>query len=329
MLTKVSHRPRTDAFVCGSFGLVSLWINALAVPVVASDVGSWLLVLAVLFQLIGVVSGSMVRFDIACWLSSAGCLLLGTEFYQSGTIVFSLGYGALFRRYICSVWMPVRAAQYEFLGQILGSIIVIPVVYVKRSYAFLFIGCAFLMVIVGFVAVTEMRSSESMRGGGSVIFAYGFTCAGTAAFSLGGLLLIANEDHDRYDSYESVSIAVGSSLVGAMAGAIASGVSGALPEELFKFGVFIASAIATLSLVISTIVGYCIMSAVFGISAALVIINSRAVCFNASSTGYIFIQKIADLIPPVLLYVGLTFRQLILTAPSFLSLALLMLPDLI
>lgn len=326
MLAKVSYHPRTDVLVCASFGFVSLWINALAVPVVSSEVGTWLLVLAVVFQLFGVLSGALVRFDIACWLSSAGCLLLGTDFIQSGTIVFSLGYGALFRRYICSVWAPVRAAQYEFLGQILGSIVVIPIVYVKKTYVFLFVASAFIMVIIGFIAVTEMRPAESMRGGLRVISAYGFTCAGIGAFSLGGLLLIANEDNGKYGSYESVAIAVGSSLVGAFVAAITSGISGVRPAELFKFGAFLASAVGTLSLIIADISGYCVMSAVFGASTAFIIINSRAVCFNASSTGYIFIQKIADLLPPLFLYLGLSFRQLILTSPSFLSIALLMLP---
>ena len=68
------------------------------------------------------------------------------------------------------------------------------------------------------------------------------------------------------------------------------------------------------------------MSAAFGSSAALVIINSRAVCFNASSLGYIVLQKVADLAPPLALYAGLSFRQLLLTTPGVLSLALLVLP---
>lgn len=326
MLSKRGGRPGIDACVCGCFGFVTLWINALAVPVVAVDVGTWLLVIAVVCQLVGTICGEWVRFDACSGMSAIGAILLGLGFIAIGTVVFSLGYGMLYRRYLCSVWAPVRAAQYEFVGQILISFIAIPIVYIHESYSALFFIAAVLLITSGICADTEMRPIESMSGGYRVLVSYGMVCGGIGAFSLGGILLVDNDPSDEYSSYQSVAIVVGASLSGAFVGAIVSGIAGRYPERLFKAGALLASAIAILSLVINSIVGYCVMSAAFGFSTSVLIINSRAVCFSASSAGYIFIQKTADLIPPALLYFGLSFRQLLQTAPSFLSLALLILP---
>lgn len=326
MLSKVPGRPGADAVACGAFGVVSLWVNALAVPIVVTQVGTWLLVVAVVCQLVGVVAGYAVRFDACCGVTAVGCILMGTHFVTSGAVVFSLGYGALYRRYLCSVWAPVRAAQYEFFGQIIVSIIAVPVLFTQESYTAIFIGTAFLLVVVALTAVTEMRPPESMGGGSRVVGAYGLVCAGIGAFSLGGVLLIAEDGAGRYSSHQSIAIAVASSLLGALAAAILSGVARNKPIELFKAGALLAAFIGATSLVIRGIVGYCLMSGLFGMSAALIIINSRAVCFNASSLGYIVLQKVADLVPPVALYAGLSFRQLLLTTPGILSLALLVLP---
>ena len=326
MLSKRGTRPGIDAYVCACFGFVTLWINALAVPVVAVDVGTWLLVVAVVCQLGGTLLGKWVRFDACASLTAVGTIFLGLEYVTIGTIVFSLGYGMLYRRYLCSVWAPIRAAQYEFVGQILVSFVAIPIVYIHESYTALFLIAAVLLIIAGVCADTEMRPIETMSGGYRVLISYGMVCGGIGAFSLGGILLVDNDPSENYSPYQSVAIVVGASLLGAFVGAIVSGIAGRYPERLFKAGALTASAIALLSLIINTIVGYCMMSAIFGFSTSVLIINSRAVCFSASSAGYIFIQKTADLIPPALLYFGLTYRQLLQTAPSFLSIALLVLP---
>lgn len=326
MLSKVPGKPGADALACAAFGVVSLWVNALAVPIVVTQVGTWLLVVVVALQLFGVAVGAAVRFDACCGVAAVGCILMGTNFVTSGAVVFSIGYGALYRRYLCSVWAPVRAAQYEFFGQIIVSIAAVPVLFTQESYTAIFIGTAFLLVIVALTAVTEMRPPETMGGGTRVVSAYGLVCAGIGAFSLGGVLLIAQDGAGRYSSHQSVAIAVASSLLGAFASAVGSGITRIEPVELFKGGALLAAFVGALSLVIHGVVGYCMMSAAFGSSAALVIINSRAVCFNASSLGYIVLQKVADLAPPLALYAGLSFRQLLLTTPGVLSLALLVLP---
>lgn len=59
----------------------------------------------------------------------------------------------------------------------------------------------------------------------------------------------------------------------------------------------------------------------------LVLINARNVCFNNSNTWFILCQRLSDCVPPLLLAIGATPRELMQAAPAFISVGLIILPD--
>ena len=320
---------RVGSVACMCIGVLGVWVSALAVPVTANAVGGAnLLVACAVSQFIGTLLGKWVGIDYL-FLVSALCCSLIVAFPGPGVVLFSLSYGALFRRYLDCVWAPVRAARLEFCGQVVAALLFVPVsATVATGDDWVHVLCAG-SVLAGGVSVFvrgDVRDFQDVQAPVRILYAYGLVCAGISAFSLGGILTIADST-TGWSKSQSTVFATATLLVGALVAAVVSGYEWATPVVRFKIGCYACSATAMSAIWARDIHGYFLMSGCFGFGAAMTLIHARAVCFNNSNVFFILCQKLSDCVPPLLMAIGATPRELMQSAPAFISLGLIMLPS--
>tara|TARA_B110000858_G_scaffold198211_1_gene263242 strand:+ start:1343 stop:2326 length:984 start_codon:yes stop_codon:yes gene_type:complete len=309
-------------------GVLGVWVSALAVPVIAHDAGGAnLLVACAVVQFVGTLIGGRFPLDMLFVATACACAAI-TAFPGPGVVAFGLSFGALFRRYLDCVWEPVRAARLEFSGQVVAACLFVPFAASGAAgdgWEPVLCTAAVAAASVSIAVRADPRDTPDAPAPGRILYAYGLVCAGVASFSLGGILVIANSESD-WSGSQSTIFATATLLVGATAAAIVSGYDWPTPAIRFRLGCYICSTTAILSMWARSLDGYLVMSVAFGLGAGLVLINARNVCFNNSNVFFILSQRLSDCIPPLLLAMGATPRELMQAAPTFISLGLMLLP---
>lgn len=328
MLSIKSFNRRTDALVCGVIGASGLWVGALALPVITTDSegGTPLLLAATVLQLAATVIGSHIPIDLLFVAASAGCALL-VAVPMAGSLVFAAAFGALFRHYLDCVWAPVQCARMEFVGQVVAGAAFVPLLWTLHSWDPVLIILAILCMATAIVVKADKRDRDPVaRAPSRILIAYGCVCAGIGCFSLGGILTIA-ADTGKLCPHQTTAAATGSILAGAGIAALVSGLQRPSPALKYRLGCYIASTVALSSFWAHSMGAYVAMSAAFGISAGLILINARNMCFNNSNAFFIIANRVADLVGPLLLVLGLSPRALMQACPGFVALSLMLLPS--
>lgn len=312
-----------------SIGVLGVWVSALAVPVIAHDAGGAnLLVACAVCQFVGTLLGGRIQLDILFMSTACACAAI-TAFPGVGVVAFSVSFGALFRRYLDSVWEPVRAARLEFCGQVVAAVIFVPIAawgIAGDGWSYVLWIAAVVASMVSVVVRADVRDTADSPAPSRILYAYGLVCAGVASFSLGGILVISSSASE-WSGSQSTIFATATLLAGALVAAIVSGYDWPTPAVRFKLGCYACSATAMLSMWARSLDGYLAMSVAFGLGAGLVLINARNVCFNNSNVFFILCQRLSDCVPPLLLAFGATPRELMQAAPAFISLGLIVLPS--
>jgi len=262
------------------------------------------------------------------FLATACSCAATTAFPAFGVISFSLSFGATFRRYLDSVWQPVQAARLEFAGQLVAACIFVPFAAFGPGggdWGYVLIAASVAAGIVSVVVRADVRDTPDSPAPSRILVAYGLVCAGIASFSLGGILTISTAP-TGWEGSQSTVFATATLLLGAMVAAAVSGYDWPTPAVKFRLGCFSCSLTATASMWARDLGGYLAMSVAFGFGAGLTLVNARNVCFNNSNVWFILSQRISDCVPPLLLAMGATPRELMQAAPGFISVGLIVLP---
>lgn len=255
-----------------SIGVLGVWVSALAVPVIANKAGGAnLLVACAVCQFIGTLVGGRITLDVLFLVTACACASM-TAFPGPGVVAFSTCFGATFRRYLDSVWEPVRAARLEFCGQVAAAVIFVPIAVwgiAGDGWSYV-LGFASIMAgIVSVVVRADVRDTPDSPAPSRILYAYGLVCAGVASFSLGGILVIS-ESASKWSGSQSTIFATATLLVGALVAAIVSGFSWPTPAVRFKLGCYACSMTAMLSMWARDLDGYLTMSVAFGLGAVRV-----------------------------------------------------------
>lgn len=313
---------------CAVIGVLGVWVSALAVPIIANETGGAnLLVACAVCQFLGTLVGGRFQLDVLFLMTACSCAAI-TAFPGPGVVVFSVSFGATFRRYLDSVWQPIQAARLEFVGQIVAACIFVPVAAIGAGggeWDHILIAASVAASAVSAVVRADTRDLPDSPAPSRILVSYALVCSGIAAFSLGGIITISKSP-TGWSSSESTVFATATLLVGAMAAAAVSGYDWPTPAIKFRLGCYVCSATAMASMWARSLEGYLVMSVAFGVGAGLTLVNARNVCFNNANVWFILSQRISDCVPPLLLAIGATPRELMQAAPAFIALGLIVLP---
>lgn len=320
---------RAGAVACMVIGLLGVWVSALAVPVIANGAGGAnLLVGCAVSQFLGTLLGGRINLDTLFLATSCACAAI-TAFPGPGVIAFSLAFGATFRKYLDCVWQPVQAARLEFVGQLTAAAVFVPVAALGtggEDWDCVLMAASVAAGAISVVVRAEARDIPDSPAPGRILVSYGLVCSGIAAFSLGGIITIS-ESQTGWTGAQSTVFATATLLLGAMVAAAVSGYDWPTPAIKFRLGCYACSLTAMASMWARDLEGYLAMSVAFGFGAGLTLVNARNVCFNNSNVWFILSQRISDCVPPLLLAMGATPRELMQAAPGFISVGLIVLPS--
>lgn len=271
MLTR-TNKPfdrRSGSMACMTIGVLGVWVSALAVPVIANEAGGPnLLVACAVCQFIGTLLGGRIPLDALFLVTGCACVAI-TAFPAAGVVAFSVSFGALFRRYLDCVWEPVRAARFEFCGQVIAACAFVPIAATEvlgNGWAFVLCSAAIMASIVSTAVRADTRDPADAIAPRRILYAYALVCAGIASFSLGGILVISGSASE-WSGSQSTVFATATLLMGAAVAAIVSGYDWPTPAVRFRLGCYMCSATAMLSMWARNLDGYLAMSVAFGVGA--------------------------------------------------------------
>lgn len=320
---------RAGSVACMVIGILGIWVSALAVPVVAEETGGpYLLVACAVFQFIGTLIGGRIKLDLL-FLAAACAAVSITAFPAPGVLAFGFSFGAAFKRYLDSVTQPVQAARLEFCGQVAAACIFVPIAFFDvcgDGWDCVLYAGGMAAALTSVAVRADARDISDAPAPSRILVAFFLVSAGIASFSLGGVLTISKTE-SKWSGSKSPIFATAVLLGGAMLAAAISGYDWPTPAVRFRLGCYACSMTAIASIWAQTLTGYLIMSVAFGFGAGLTLINARNVCFNNSNVYFILCQRLSDCVPPLLLAMGATSRELMQTAPAFIAIGLMALPS--